>query len=316
MAKYANYSSRNLIGTFWEAFEKSLAEGLVEQICMYMKSDRELEEYGWIGETPSMREWIAERRKTSPESFNFLLKNKKYESGLEVEVDDIRRDKTGQIKMRISQLADVAAEHPGELLAAVMMSGESQLCYDGQYFYDTDHVEGKSGTQSNKSQVDLSDLPVGQHGSPTSPSDEEMSEAIYKGISQLLSLKNDAGRPANGNARKFVVVVPIGLMKAAQAATRNKVFASGKDNTLLTSDFEVSVKVDPRLTWTTKFTVNRVDGRTKPFIHQEEIRTELKAIAEDSELEIMEDKHFYGVKAIRTIGFGDYKKSCLVELLP
>jgi phage major head subunit gpT-like protein len=313
--RYPNYSSRDLIGTFWESFETNMADGLVEELCMYMESDRELEEYGWIGETPAMREWVGERRRTSPESFNFLLRNKKYETGIDVLVDDIRRDKTSQIRMRIAQLADVAAEHPQELLTQVMLDGESQTCYDGQNFYDTDHEEGQSGVQANKIQVDISALTVVNHGSTTSPSSEEMAEAIHEGIMQFFKMKNDAGRPANGSAKKFVVVVPAtGIAKAAQSAVTTDKFDNGKDNALKKAGYEISVKVDPALTWTTKFTVNRVDGRTKPFIHQEEVPTEMKALAEDSQLEILEDKHFYGVKAIRTIGFGDYKKSVMVEL--
>ena len=35
------------------------------------------------------------------------------------------------------------------MLTTLMIAGESSLCYDGQYFFDTDHSDGASGTLSN-----------------------------------------------------------------------------------------------------------------------------------------------------------------------
>jgi phage major head subunit gpT-like protein len=76
--------------------------------------------------------------------------------------------------------------------------------------------------------------------------------------------------------------------------------------------FTYELAVNPRLSWTTKFAVFRTDGQTKPFIRQEEQGIQVDAIAEGSELEFKENKHHYGVKAVRNVGYGYWQHACLV----
>ena len=45
--------------------------------------------------------------------------------------------------------ADRTVSHWASLLSTLIVNGESATCYDEQYFFDTDHSEGESGTQSN-----------------------------------------------------------------------------------------------------------------------------------------------------------------------
>ena len=108
------------------------------------------------------------------------------EATLEVLVDDIRRDKTGQVMTRVRELAERANSHWASLLSALIIAGESTACYDGQYFFDTDHAEGDSGTQDNDIGVDISALPAAVHGVVTAPSVEEMQQSILKGIAQKI----------------------------------------------------------------------------------------------------------------------------------
>ena len=76
------------------------------------------------------------------------------------------------------------------------------------------------------------------------------------------------------------------------------------DNPLVNSGFNVDVVMNPRLTGTTVFYTFRTDGRVKPFILQEELAPEISALAEGSEEEFKENRHLYGVKAIRNVGYG------------
>src|ERR1051325_2608810 len=73
--------------------------------------------------------------------------NKTWESTIRIDADEQRRDKTGQIMVRVNELARRVATHPNKLLSTLISSGASSACYDGQYFFDTDHSEGDSGTQ-------------------------------------------------------------------------------------------------------------------------------------------------------------------------
>jgi hypothetical protein len=213
-------------------------------------------------------------------------------------------------------MADRTNAHWAKLLSALILAGESQVCYDGQYFFDVDHAEGSSGVQSNKLSVTIASLPCNQHGSTTNPSPEEMELAILKGIQQVLGFVDDQGEPMNEGASDFVVMLPPTFMNSGTTAITNPVLTSGKTNSIVTlPDFRIRPAVNPRLTsWTNKFGIFRADGNVKPFIRQEELPVTMAAIAEGSELEFKEGKHHYGVNASRNVGYGYWQQACLVTL--
>lgn len=308
-------SSRAIIGIYFEMLALEIASW-VDELSFPSPSNQPSEEYKWLGMSPAMREWIGGRQAKGLRDAGIIIKNKPFESTLELSVDDIRRDKTGQLRIRIGEQVDRAKVHWLKLLSTLLQNAESTICYDGQYFYDTDHSEGDSGAQSNIVSVDISALPVSQHGIVTEPSVEEMNRAILKGIKQLYSFKDDQGEPINELARKFLIKVPLGLWDVAVAAIKNTTFSSGETNTLPNlSEIAIKPVVNPRLTWTDKFAVFRIDGRTKPFIRQEEVSTEVSAIAEGSELEFNQRKHHYGLYASGNVGYGMWQHSALVQLV-
>lgn len=304
--------SRAIIGAFYDALEQNNGAAWVDPLSMYFTSDQESETYKWLGMSPAMREWIGGRNAKGFRENGLTIENKHFEASLEVMVQDLKRDKTGQTLIRIAEMADRTNAHWASLLSTLQLNGAAALCYDGQYFFDTDHSEGSSGSQSNKISIDISALPAQVHGSTTVPSPEEMSLCIYQAIAQMLGFKDDQGEPLNEGARAFHVQVPVSLLSAANAAVSNDVFASGSDNTLKKSGFSISVSANPRLTWTDTFAVYRVDGRVKPFIRQEEEPVSLKAIAEGSELEFKEAKHQYGVDCWRNVGYGYWQHAVQV----
>ena len=116
-----------------------------------MPSDTLDETYNWLGSVPKMREWLGERQLGGLSSHNYTIRNKHYEASIEVDRDTFEDDKLGLIRPRIGQLAEEAARFQDELLFTVLEAGSTALCYDGQYFFDTDHTEGDNTTnQSNK----------------------------------------------------------------------------------------------------------------------------------------------------------------------
>ncbi|WP_367651981.1 Mu-like prophage major head subunit gpT family protein [Pseudorhodobacter sp.] len=141
-----------------------------------------------------------------------------------------------------------------------------------------------------------------------------MREMILSGVQQILGFKDDQGEPMNESAREFLIKVPTAWFKNAAAAIKNSYVGGGDTNLMTNLDgFTFKLAVNPRLTWTDKLAVFRTDGQTKPFIMQEEEGVTVSAIAEGSELEFKEDRHEYGVKAIRNVGYGYWQHSCLVQ---
>lgn len=307
-------SSRDIIGRFYARLEQGVGAEWVNALAMLFQSDMETENYKWLGMAPVMREWVGGRHAKGFRENGISITNKTYEATLEVLVDELRRDKTGQILVRINEMADRTNAHWASLLSTLILNAPSTVCYDGQYFFDTDHSEGNSGTQDNDISIDISVLPANQHGSITAPSPEEMELCILQAIAQILGFKDDQGEPLNENAKEFLVMTPVPLMNSALAAITNPVLTAGKTNTIVTADFRVRPVVNPRLTWTANFAVFRADGQVKPFIKQEEEGVTVAAIAEGSELEFRENKHQYGVKAIRNVGYGYWQHACLVTM--
>jgi phage major head subunit gpT-like protein len=306
-------SSRAIIGEFYATLEQDLGMSWIDGLSNLFDSNQESETYKWLGMAPQMREWIGGRQAKGFRENGITIANKKFEATLEVLVDEIRRDKTGQVMVRVRELAERTNSHWAKLLSTLIINAESAVCYDGQYFFDTDHSEGDSGSQSNDLTYDAT--------TTTAPTSGEMESAILKSIEAIMGFKDDQGEPMNENARRFTVMVPVPFMSSAAGAIGAQIIVDGstsRTNRILTmgslGGFEIGLAVNPRLTWTTKFATFRTDGQTKGLIRQEEEGVTVSAIAEGSELEFKHDKHEYGVKAIRNVGYGYWQRACLTTL--
>lgn len=314
MSKNKGLSSRAIIGRFFQRLEVAQAASWVNQIGMHFESDQESETYKWLGQAPAMREWVGGRHAKGFSENGITITNKHFEATMDVPVPWMRRDKTGQIMVRVDELVGRTVTHWQSLLSGLIANGETGVCYDGQYFFDTDHSEGDSGAQSNSITVDISAVPASVHGTTTVPSTEEIRAMILKAVETMLGLKDDQAEPMNEMAREFLVQVPTAWFSNAAAAINNPVVGGGDTNVMTNLDgYTFRLAVNPRLTWTDKLAVFRADGNVKPFILQEEQGVQVSAIAEGSELEFKEDRHEYGVDAWRNVGYGFWQHACLVQ---
>lgn len=311
----ASLGSRAIIGEFFKQLQLDFGASWISKLGMYFKSNQESETYKWLGMVPQMREWIGSRNAKGFWNNGITIANKKYESTLEVLCEDLDRDKTGQTLIRIREQAIRANAHWAKLISELIIAGESGVCYDSQYFFDTDHTEGNNGTsQSNDLSIDISALPAAVHGSTTAPSAQEMALVILQGIQAIYGFKDNENEPVNEMARDFLVMAPVPLYNAAASAVSNLTFGGGETNVLKNGDFNVSLVMNPRLTWTEQIAVFRADGNVKPFILQEEKPLTIKAVAEGSELEFNDDKHHYGIDARRNVGYGYWQHACLATM--
>jgi len=301
-------SSRAIIGRFYAALEQNPGAAWVDPISMLFTSDQPSETYAWLGQAPAMREWIGGRLAKGFRENGITIANKRFEATLDIPVDWMRRDKTGQIQIRIDEMAQRAQAHWASLLTALIIAGESATCYDGDTFFGGAHSDGDSGTQDNDIDVNIT--------TTTAPTAAEMETAILTAVQTIMGFKDDQGEPMNENASRFLVMVPTPFMSAAAAALNSPIITTGSTsftNTLVNlGGFSFQLAVNPRLTWTEKLAVFRTDGGVAPFIRQEEEALKISAVAEGSEEEFKNDRHLYGIKAMRNVGYGYWQKSCLV----
>jgi len=308
-------TERQIIGMIFQYIAEVIDGSWVGSLSMPFDSDQASEEYAWLGASPAMREWIGGRQAKGLRENGLTIANKKYEGTVEILCDWLRRDKTGQVRQRIQQLAARANTHWASLLSTLIAAGASSTCYDDQYFFDTDHSEGDSGTQDNDLSVDISDLAAAVHGSTTAPSPEEIQQCIIQAIAAMMGFLDDQGEPMNEDAREFIVMTPISLWIPARNAISMPFKGYGESPQLDSRDFNIQVVGNARLSsWTEAFAVFRADGANKPLIRQEEVPLQVTAKAEGSELEFDEDKHQYGVWASRNVGYGFWQSSCLVTM--
>lgn len=315
MNQYPGISSKGVIGMFYAKLAQDLGASWIPRVAMPFGSTQETETYKWLGMVPAMREWVGGRQPKGLRENGITITNKKYESTLEVSVDDLRRDKTGQLMVRIGEQARRANAHWASLLSTLILNAPATVCYDGQYFFDTDHSEGSSGTQSNCLSVDISALPAATHGSTEVPSREEAVQAILQGVSAIVGFVDDQAEPMNEDAKEFVVMAapqnPLYLCLNAAVALDN--LAPGVANIIPGSGFNITMVPNARLsTWTDRFAIFRTDADVKAFIKQEETPISMSAKAEGSEYEFDTDKHQYGIKAVRNVGYGFWQEACEV----
>ncbi len=142
---------------FNATFQKGLASftSLVPQIATIVNSTSSEEIYGWLGDIPKLREWIGDRQIKALAAKGYSIKNRKFEGTIGVSRDDIEDDKLGLYGPRIEMLGQSAAQHPDEILFELINAAFSTNCFDGQFFFDSDHPVGKEGaTQSVSNKQD------------------------------------------------------------------------------------------------------------------------------------------------------------------
>lgn len=299
--------SRAIIGEFFNRLNQDLGASWISDVSMYFESNQESETYNWLGMAPAMREWIGGRNAKGFRENGVTIRNKTFEATLDVLTDEIRRDKTGQVMLRVAELAQRANSHWASLLTTLIVAGASANGYDGTTFFADAHSEGASGSQDNNL--------TSAAATATQPTAAEAEAAIMGAVAAILNFKDDQGEPMNENAKFFMVMVPVPFWKSAIAAVGAPSLAQGATNIITSADgFGFKVQVNPRLTWTEKLAIFRTDGNIKPFIRQEEVPVEVSAIAEGSELEFNERVHRYGLYASGNVGYGYWQQSCLVTL--
>lgn len=309
-------SSRDVIGMFFLRLSQVTGMSWISLVSMLFTSDKESERYAWLGQVPGMREFIGGRHAKGLTDNEITIRNKEFEATLEIAVKDMRRDKTGQIQIRINELVDRTVIHWAQLLSYLIVKGHEGKCYDGSAFFSVGHKEGKNDTaQSNLIDVDISELAAKVHGSVIAPSAEEIQGAIMLGITKILSFKDNENEPMNELAQKFMVMVPPSLFVSAQKAIASPVIGGDSNVVENLKTMEIIPAANVRLdSWKKDFAVFRTDGNVKPFIRQEEVPVQFDVIAEGSELAFQHKKHHYGVYASRNVGYGYWQHACKVTM--
>jgi phage major head subunit gpT-like protein len=127
---------------FNAAFARGLASSssLKDRIATTVLSTTKTNEYGWLGKAPRFREWLGDRVINAIAKHGYTLTNRSFENTIGVDRDDFDDDNLGIYAPLFEELGNAAQTFPDELIFELLKLGFSSLCYDGQYFFDVDHV--------------------------------------------------------------------------------------------------------------------------------------------------------------------------------
>lgn len=129
------------------AFTEGLgtAASQYEKIAMVVPSSTRQNVYPWLGSLPSMKKWAGDRIIRNLTAHKYSIENEKFELTIAVRRDDIEDDQFGMYGPMFRDMGAEAGLHPNRLVFGALAKGHEMPCYDGQYFFDTDHpVRGKS----------------------------------------------------------------------------------------------------------------------------------------------------------------------------
>jgi len=257
------------------------AKPVYPEVCTVLQSDGADEEYGWLGAMPSVREWLGERQFNRLRAAKYTLANKSWEVSVEIERERIEDDRLNIYGPVLSQLGERAMMHPDKELMSLVENGSSTACWDGQYFYDTDHSWGDSGTQSNDLTPSATDT--------SAVTESEFRTAYHAARAAMLSFKDDQGeyliQPTVRPLRNLLLLVPPELELVANQAINKQLVDSGETNIVLDKP---RIWTSPYITSTT-FHLLRLDDILKPFVFQ--ARRPLSR-----QMKGMTDREFKGVK--------------------
>lgn len=124
---------------FQDGYAQMRADAFWEQVATLVPSTTASNTYGWLGDFPTLREWVGERVVKDMKETGYSIENKLFEATLGIQRTKIEDDQYGHYATIAQSMGQEAAQHPSRLVQAVISAGATSLCYDGQNFFDTDH---------------------------------------------------------------------------------------------------------------------------------------------------------------------------------
>lgn len=286
---------------FFNRFENT--QTYFQDLATRIESTSDSENYRWLGSTPRMREWGSGRVARGVRAESYSVENLKYESTVEVDRDEIADDKTGQIRIRVAEMAARAATHKDYLLSQLLINAETAgfNSYDGVSFFNSSHESGASGTQSNALTSTALD--------PDDATTDEFRTALRAAIGAMLGFKDDQGDPMAISATGLICVVPTSLYITALEAVN----ATVVNNTPNTLGGVARIIAFPWLTDPGKWYLLKNDGVIRPFIFQDREPVEFTALAEESDEGFRREKFLYGVRARYRMAYAYWQFAVVTE---
>lgn len=128
-----------------------------KKIAKLVTSNGKSNTYEWLSQFPAFREWVGARSHKLFKENAYTVVNRKFEATVDVQRTDIEDDNIGQYGTLAESAGQSATDLKNDLVFQALNAGFGALCYDAQYFFDTDHPvaanEDGSGAVTNVSNM-------------------------------------------------------------------------------------------------------------------------------------------------------------------
>lgn len=244
------------------------------------------EEYHWLGSIPGLKELLGEITISNLLRHGFTIKNKEWHDTIGIKRVDIERDRLGVYNPLVELMAESAANHPGELLAQLMVDGFTATDYTKTPFFATGKkAHAKAVAFSNKGTKKLSQT------------------NFRTARANLTGRLNSAGRAMRLGKNLLLIVSPTYEATAKEITTAEKI----NNNTNIDRG-TATVLVLPELlalnaehNW---FLVE-VGSAMKPFILQTEVAPRSAMCTDPDDSHVIKTGEFiYQVNARHNAGYG------------
>lgn len=129
---------------FKRNFESGLAKAqpTYEELVTVVSSSTKLETYGWLDDFPVFRRWVGAKLIKSLEERAYQLMNEDFEVTIGLHKNKIKDDNLGLYPPMVAGWGDSAGQLKDRLAYDALKNGHLRPCFDGQNYFDTDHMIG------------------------------------------------------------------------------------------------------------------------------------------------------------------------------
>lgn len=295
-------SSAGIIGLMLSIMEVFTATPWAFRIShQNFDATEDLIEYATVSATPQMRRWIGGRDAKQLFAQTIEVRSELYEATLVDKVTNWVYDKTGLLKKRVDGFIGRSFTHWNKLATEVLELGGSTLTFDGQYFFDTDHSDGSSGTLKNL--LTSSEVAALNVASTSAVTVAEAVDIIWGLVNHFRTFKDDAGEPIHEELNSVMIMVPTAMGPTFLQAVKSRIISDSngsRDNPLIDGGFEVVINVNARLTSSTVLYAFALNG-DPALIMQQRGAVEFTSKAEGSDYEHDTKQWEFGMSVERSV---------------
>ena len=281
----------NLNTIFNKAFDA--APSLWQKTTMLVPSGSAQNDYTWMSRFPKMRKWVGDKVIKQLEAFKYTVINDDWEATVEVDRNDIEDDNIGIYAPMAQEAGFSTKQLPDEIDADLKNNAFANLCFDGQYFYDSDHeVAGASVANLGTAALTAANV--------------TNAKASY-GAARLaiMGFTDDEGRPLG--LIPNLLEVPPALEATGKILVTNPKLEDDKPNPF---NGTAELLVNPRLTSATAWFLHVTNRPLKPYIYQERKRPVFVEQTSMQADDVFNRKKFkFGAEARAAGGYGLWQMS-------